>query len=43
MKQRRILGYISIEVVITAAFILSVGFFALISFGSTGSEFMQAG
>lgn len=37
------MGYVSIEAVITAALILSVGFFALLNLSGTGSQLVQNG
>lgn len=41
MKNLKRLGYVSIELVITAAIILAVGFFSVMSMGETGSLIMQ--
>lgn len=41
MKDLRTKGFIAIEVVITAAFILAVGFFALLNFSTSGTNLMD--
>jgi asparagine N-glycosylation enzyme membrane subunit Stt3 len=41
MKRFNTRGFIAIEVVITASFILAVGFFALINFSTSGTSLMD--
>ena len=41
MKRLKRSGYVAIEVVITASFILAVGFFALMNFSTSGTSLMD--
>jgi len=42
-KKNKNIGYVSIELVITAALIFAVGFFALMNFGVLGNDSMSKG